>query len=64
MPEIGIEIEIYCTCGEGLCNQSSAGKTKGREQPYFEVGPCELCLKKERELGYEDGYNQAEEDSK
>ena len=64
MPEIEIEIEIYCSCGAGLCRQSSAGKTKGRGQPYFTVEPCEDCLKKERELGYDEGYKQAEEDYK
>ncbi|MBT9167703.1 MAG: hypothetical protein DDT19_01043 [Syntrophomonadaceae bacterium] len=64
MPEIGIEIEIYCSCGAGLCRQSSVGKTKGRGQPYFTVEPCEGCLKKEKESDYDEGYKHAEKDYK
>lgn len=49
-----IDIEVYCSCGNGLCNQS---QSKGYGQLIIE--PCEDCLKKKYNEGYEDGYEQA-----
>ena len=55
MPSIEVDIEIYCSCGEGLCNQSSTGRTNRRGQPHFTVEPCEKCLEKAESAGYEKG---------
>lgn len=60
MPDININIEIYCSCGNGLCNQTSSGSTKGRGQEYFTVEPCDKCLEFAKENGYSKGYKDAE----
>jgi hypothetical protein len=66
MPEIRVDVEIYCSCGEGLCRQSDAGNTRGRGTPYITVSPCEKCLEKAkddgRDKGYSDGYSDGYKD--
>ena len=52
MPLIEIEFEVWCSCGNGLCNQ-----TRDRKGG-IEVEPCEKCLEKAREEGKEEGYNE------
>lgn len=51
MKHLIIEFEIWCSCGEGLCRQSSLKDTS------FTIEPCESCLKKAREEGFEEGKN-------
>jgi len=59
MPEIVVEVEVWCSCGEGLCGNST-GCTGG-----IIVEPCEKCLEAARtesydegnEAGYNDGYD-------
>ena len=50
MPTIEVELEVWCSCGNGLCNQSSVktGRYLG-----ITVEPCEKCLAAAREDGYE-----------
>jgi len=52
-----VEFEVWCSCGNGLCNQTK--DVKGG----FEVEPCEKCLEKAKEdgrdSGYTEGYNEA-----
>ncbi len=49
---IEADFEVYCgTCGEGLCNQSSAGKTNRRGYPYVTVDACSKCLERARDEG-------------
>ena len=66
MPEISVDVEVYCSCGEGLCRQTTSGQTRGRGQPFFEVQPCENCLEKARDegkdKGYREGYDEAEKE--
>jgi len=57
MPEISIEIEVWCSCGEGLCNQSTGDS--GRRGPNITVEPCERCLVRARNEGYDKGYDEA-----
>ena len=59
MPTFEIEFEVYCSCGEGLCNQS-VGELR-RENLRVTVEPCEKCLKKEKDDGWEEGYNKGYE---
>ena len=54
MPGIEVEIEIWCSCGEGLCNQTTLHRT-GRG---FEVEPCEKCLSQAKQDGYEEAKNE------
>jgi len=56
MPEVSVNIEVWCSCGEGLCHQVTE-----KESKYgigIEVEPCEKCL----DLKYRDGYNDNEGD--
>lgn len=47
-----VEFEVWCSCGNGLCNQSK--EIKGG----ITVEPCEKCLEKAREDGRDSGYNE------
>lgn len=58
MPTIEIEVEVWCSCGEGLCSQSRTHRT-GRG---VEVEPCEKCLEQARKEGFDDGYEQGRAD--
>jgi len=57
MPTLELEFEVFCSCGAGLCNNSTEGKT--RHSQYITVEPCSDCLKSSRE----EGYKQCEEDN-
>ena len=46
-----LEFEVWCSCGNGLCNQ-----TRDRKGG-IEVEPCEKCLAAAREEGRNEGYN-------
>ncbi len=52
MPEMKVDIEVWCACGEGLCHQSSV------EDTNVTIEPCKKCLEKEYEGGREDGYSE------
>lgn len=65
MPEIGINIEVYCAlCGAGLCNQTEATKTIRRLEPSFRVQPCETCLEKKYDAGYNAGYDAGQKEAR
>lgn len=61
MPQINVEIEVYCSCGEGLCNSTSTKNTRLGEALVVE--PCSSCIAHADEQGYDRGYNQAEIDN-
>ena len=52
MPTIEIEVEIYCSCGEGLCGQSK-GTTSRYSGSSITVELCEKCL----DNAHTEGYN-------
>ena len=54
MPEISFEIEVFCSCGHGLCGPSKGGIGR-RGIPYVTVEPCERCLTKAKDEGYDEG---------
>jgi len=57
MPEVTVEIEVYCgTCGAGLCNQSTVGQTQGRGQQFIKVEVCEHCMDHARDEGFDQGH--------
>ncbi len=58
MPEISIDVEVWCSCGEGLCSQSSA-EYRGRG---IVVEPCEKCLEVARTGGYDEGYEEGQKE--
>ena len=59
-PEISVEIEIWCACGVGLCNQTTDSSRRGK--PSFTVDPCDKCLDKARQEGYDKGYDRGDDD--
>jgi hypothetical protein len=63
MPEITIDIEVWCSCGEGLCNQSDAHHNR----QGIVVEPCDTCLEAQydegRNCGYDEGYTAGEADA-
>jgi hypothetical protein len=56
MPNVNVNIEIFCDCGEGLCNQSVGGDGS------ITVSPCERCVEEARSESYNDGYDAGYED--
>lgn len=53
-----IEVEVWCSCGNGLCNQS----TTERRGKGIVVEPCPDCLEKARDEGYAKGYDNGQEE--
>jgi hypothetical protein len=60
MPTLNLEFEVYCSCGAGLCLNSTEGSTS-RSQ-YITITPCEKCQDEKYDEGYNNGYSQCEED--
>ncbi len=55
MPEIAVDIELYCdTCGSGICGNGTA--TYRRNQPSFRIAACDKCVAVADEVGYTRGY--------
>ena len=55
MPEITIDVEIWCSCGAGLCHQAAAHRS-GRG---IVVEPCEKCLADAKSEGYQEAQDEA-----
>lgn len=62
MPKVAVNIEIYCSCGEGLCNQTHGGNDN-RGNPSFIIDPCEKCLDEAENTGYGKGYKERSKES-
>ena len=60
MPTFEVEFEVFCACGEGLCQQSVGDS--GRYGPRVTVELCEKCKEKIRDEGYDEGYNKGYDD--
>lgn len=39
-----VDFEVFCSCGFGLCPQSSTRRSRNRRFPQVEVEPCGRCL--------------------
>lgn len=61
--DITLNVEIYCSCGEGLCGQTEGTVTHNRREPCFIVEPCASCMQKEYERGETAGREAAEEEN-
>ena len=63
MPTLELEFEVYCSCGAGMCNNSSEGRNYHSQ--CITVEPCEACLDRAREEarseGYDEGYTEGNE---
>jgi hypothetical protein len=62
MPEISVDIDIYCGCGKHMCQMAAGGSKHGR--PCFTVEPCPDCLAEAKELGDSEGYDRGLADGK
>jgi len=60
MPVLKLDFEVYCSCGNGLCNNSTEGAN--RHSQYITVEPCEKCRDKAYDEGIAEGYAQCEKD--
>ena len=57
MPLLDLEFDVYCSCGERLCNQCIIGLTTHyRSTPSVTVEPCDKCLSNAYDQGYKEGY--------
>ena len=54
MPEISVDIDIYCACGKHMCQMATSGSKHGR--PCFTIEPCPACLETEKDKGDTEGY--------
>ena len=52
MPDVKVEIQVWCSCGEGLCGQSK-GVFGG-----IHVEPCPKCLEEAKKEGFDEGYSE------
>ena len=58
MPSFEVEFEVFCSCGEGLCNQATGGQSSyPTRSPIITVEPCQKCLSDKYDEGYDKGYN-------
>ena len=68
MPEFFVEFEVYCSCGAGLCQQSTGSNDRKHGGAMVTVEPCERCVQKARDEaggeGYDRGYKDGENDFK
>jgi len=53
-----VEFEVWCSCGNGLCNQTK--DIKGG----IEVEPCEKCLDNSYGDGHDEGHKAGYEECK
>ena len=55
MPVLTFTFEVFCTCGEGLCQQTISRTSRGRKIPQIVVEPCKRCQAEEYRRGYYNG---------
>jgi deoxycytidylate deaminase len=60
MPEFNVEFEVFCSCGNGLCNQSDGGNSNRRGTPYVTVEPCKKCIELAKSDGFDEGVKSVE----
>lgn len=53
---VEVEFEVFCSCGEGLCNQSETRESRTRRTPQVVVEPCQKCLDRAEDAGQDKGY--------
>jgi len=49
MPEFETEFYVYCSCGAGLCDQTTV--ISNQNIPFVTVEPCKDCLEKAKAEG-------------
>ena len=56
MPDLTVDINVYCSCGEGLCNQSKI--KNDRYGISLTVEPCQKCLDRAKDSGKDEGESE------
>jgi len=51
VPDIELEFEVFCSCGNGLCSVTRVSYRRG--EPQVVVEPCPKCLEKAGEVAVE-----------
>lgn len=54
MPYVEVEIQVWCSCGAGLCGTSTGGNGG------VIVEPCERCLAEAKKESFDEGYEEAQ----
>ncbi len=55
------KFEVFYTCGEGLCGQSGGRNSYQHGTPQVIIEPCQKCIGRVREEGYNVGYQEGQE---
>jgi len=58
---VEVEFDVYCECGEGLCNISEADDYTRGHPRRVTVGRCPKCHDDSWDSGYNVGYNDGRE---
>ena len=58
MPTLELEFEVYCSCGKGLCRNTTEGKN--HHSVFITIEPCEDCLERSRTEGYDEARKEIE----
>lgn len=62
MPAFDVEFEVWCSCGEGLCNQANTDTPFRRSGLHVTIEPCEKCLDNAKEEADSEGYGRGYKD--
>lgn len=61
MPTMEVDFDVYCAlCGAGLCGNTTV--TQGKYRAKLEIDPCEVCLTKANQEGFQDGKYEANQE--
>lgn len=61
MPKFEVDFSVYCSCGNGLCGNTTTHERNG--QLWICVEPCEKCKQAAREEGRIAGMAETEADT-
>jgi hypothetical protein len=60
MPTLDVEFEAFCAkCGWPMGGNVDTRTSRTRRIPQITVAPCERCIDRARDEGYEEGYAKA-----
>lgn len=61
MAAIEVEFDVWCSCGSGLDRGVSVEPGNSKRLAQVTIEPCENCLAKARDEGYNDGSDESNE---
>lgn len=61
MPELEVNFDVYCaSCGAGLCGNTTV--SQGRYRAKLEIEPCDECITKANQDGFQDGKAEGQQE--